>query len=62
MIQDDLMNFEDDEDFNQGIVIRLTDLCPVGTDFGKPSYIPLTEQTEKGLAKFYSILKHLVSN
>ena len=61
MNQDGLMNFDDDKDFNQGIVIRLTELHPARTDFGKPSYIPLTEQTEKGLAKFYSILKYLVS-
>ena len=61
MNQDDLMNFDNDEDFSQGIVIRLTELHPAGNDFGKPSYIPLIEQTEKGLAKFYSILKYLVS-
>ena len=58
MNQDDLII---NEDFNQGIIIRLTEFYPAKTDFGKPSYIPLIEQTEKGLAKFYSILKYLVS-
>ena len=61
MNQGDLIIFDNDEDFSQGIVIRLMELYPARTDFGKPSYIPLTEQTEKGLAKFYSILKYLVS-
>lgn len=44
----------------QELVLRLEEVCSTQTGFGKPSYIPLTEQTEKGLAKFYSILKYLV--
>ena len=52
----DLLQIED----GQELVLRLEEVCSTQAGFGKPSYIPVTEQTEKGLAKFYSILKYLV--
>uniref|UniRef100_A0A1X7UR59 U-box domain-containing protein n=1 Tax=Amphimedon queenslandica TaxID=400682 RepID=A0A1X7UR59_AMPQE len=40
------------------VIVRFKEIHSV-TGFGKPSYIPIQEQTEKGLAKFYSVLKYL---
>ena len=55
-----------DEDLSQivdgqELILRLGEVYSNRIEFGKSSYIPVTEQTEKGLAKFYSILKYLVS-
>ena len=43
------------------LTLRLKEVHGFQYKIGKPSYIPITEQTEKGLAKFYAILKYLVS-
>uniref|UniRef100_A0A1X7V0R7 Uncharacterized protein n=1 Tax=Amphimedon queenslandica TaxID=400682 RepID=A0A1X7V0R7_AMPQE len=53
-----------DEDLSQivdgqELILRLGEIYSARIEFGKSSYIPVTEQTEKGLAKFYSILKYL---
>uniref|UniRef100_A0A1X7US96 Uncharacterized protein n=1 Tax=Amphimedon queenslandica TaxID=400682 RepID=A0A1X7US96_AMPQE len=58
MSEDDKIAF-DAEACEPEVIIRFKELHSIDTDFGKPSYIPLQEQTEKGLAKFYSVLKYL---
>ena len=55
MNQDDEIAPDVDE-----VIIRFTGPYSDDKDFGKPSYLPLQEQTEKGLAKFYSVFKYLV--
>ena len=43
------------------LILRLKSVHNVLSNYGKPSYTPYHEQTDKGLAKFYSILRYLVS-
>lgn len=57
MKDEDLLQIVD----GQELILRLGEVYSARIKFGKSSYIPVTEQTEKGLAKFYSILKYLVS-
>ena len=42
------------------LILRLMPPHKLLRNYGKDSYIPLQEQTMKGIAKFYSILRHLV--
>ena len=43
------------------LILRLKSVHNLLRNYGKPSYVPYHEQTDKGLAKFYSILRYLVS-
>lgn len=42
------------------LILRLKPVHNLLYYYGKSSYIPFHEQTDKGLAKFYSILRYLV--
>ena len=53
----DLKNVKNGDEF----ILRFKEVHACRYEIGKPSYAPITEQTEKGLAKFYAILKYLVS-
>ena len=42
------------------LILRLKSVYNLLLNYGKSSYIPFHKQTDKGLAKFYSILRYLV--
>ena len=52
----DINSINDDDT----LILRLKPPHKLLRNYGKDSYIPMQEQTMKGIAKFYSILRHLV--